>query len=288
MGRAARHQLQPQTICLKSNGAQAATEAFRAACGRCRRGDASDDGAHAPVRTVRRRLPKAACVARTGAPRDRGRQDGFSSSSVRRQPEPPQLSLISDSFMPPRRGRRVPSRRSRRTGARWRRRPRQLMRDMPSMLRTGASSQGRGPMTGSLTEAMPSAMLVHVGDAERGAASVLEKIKGAWGGSSESSASRMRAAAHCENAAPAGLAAAHGVAEGRDAAAGRLGKRRGERLPRSPAGADSKSSRSTAGFRVLLSFSIGDMMRRTVLKMNGFRTDQEDSPGADSVQKTQA
>jgi hypothetical protein len=30
---------------------------------------------------------------------------------------------------------------------------------------------------------------------------------------------------------------------------------------------------------VLLSFSIGDMMRRTVLKMNGFGTDQEDSPG---------
>ena len=37
-----------------------------------------------------------------------------------------------------------------------------LMRDMPSMLRTGRIVSRSSPMTGSLTEAMPSAMLVPV------------------------------------------------------------------------------------------------------------------------------
>ena len=68
-----------------------------------------------------------------------------------------------------------------------------------------------------------------VGDAERGAASVLEKIGSVGRLLDEFGVENARGGA-CENAAPAGLAAAHGVAEGRDAAAGRLGKRRGERL----------------------------------------------------------
>ena len=70
--------------------------------------------------------------------------------------------MISDSFMPQARKKGSESPLS----AHWRTTAEaaspKLMRDMPSMLRTGRIVSRSSPMTGSLTEAMPSAMLVPV------------------------------------------------------------------------------------------------------------------------------
>ena len=67
-----------------------------------------------------------------------------------------------------------------------------------------------------------------VRDAERGAASVLEKVGRIGRVFDEAGAERAGGRAR-EDSSPEGLAASHGMAEGRDAGAGRLGESRRER-----------------------------------------------------------